>query len=95
MRRVVHPTFVGGRVNPFMDAVCLCPANGQQDPGITMKPGRNQIWRANPAPDVTCMPELDDDAARPLALLPAIRPGSAAGMRTQGKTGKNMPVAVK
>ncbi len=85
---------VDGKLNWFMDTVWLYTVNGQQNPSITMKPGRNQIWRvANLSPDVTYVLELDDDATGKPQMIDALAlDGLAAGTSASGDTALHVGV---
>lgn len=84
-----HLSFAGGRIDPFHDTVWMFTINGQYNPTVTMKPGRNQIWRINNlSANATYVLELDDNATGKAVPVTAFAyDGLASGSNTVGSSG--------
>ena len=79
---------VGGKADPQQDTVWLFTVNGQNDPTVTMQPGRDQIWRvANLSANLTYVLELTDDATGQAQAMTALAfDGVVAGTSAPGST---------
>ena len=89
-----HVTFIGGKTNVLQDTVWMFTVNGQYNPTVTMKPGRDQIWRINNlSANLTYVLELDDNATGQAQNITALSyDGLVAGSNTNGNNGLKVGV---
>ena len=89
-----HAVSRNGKVDPAQDTVWMFTINGQYNPTVTMRPGRDGDWRiTNFSPNATYLIELDDDATgRPEPITALAYDGFTAGSNAPGSTGLNVGV---
>ena len=89
-----HGVTLGDQTDAGQDTVWLHTVNGQNDPTVTLQPGRNQIWRiANLSPNETYLLELVDNATGRAETMDVLSlDGLAAGTSATGGTGLKVGV---